>query len=242
MSALSTGPGIYMMKNVRGEVIYVGKAASLRSRVRSYFQERGQPDPKTRELVTHITDFDVIRTDTASEALILENELIKRYQPHYNVRLKDNKTYPYICITAEEWPRVISTRRIIRDGSRYFGPYTSAGSVHKTLDLLNRLFPYRVCDIKITGDAPRPCLYYHMGRCLGPCISATTKEEYGRAIEGVALFLEGRGDELIPEMQARMESLAENLEFERAARIRDELGAIEHVLERQKIVTGKGDD
>jgi excinuclease ABC subunit C len=242
LSALSTGPGVYIMKNVRGEVIYVGKAAALRNRVRSYFQERGQPDPKTRELVSHITDFDVIRTDTASEALILENELIKRYQPYYNVRLKDNKTYPYICITAEEWPRVISTRRIIRDGSRYYGPYTSAGSVHMTLDLLNRLFPYRVCDIKITGDAPRPCLYYHMGRCLGPCISATTKAEYDQAIEGVALFLEGRGEELIPEMQARMESLAENLEFERAAKIRDELSAIEHVLERQKIVTGKGDN
>jgi excinuclease ABC subunit C len=230
------------MKNVRGDVIYVGKAAALRNRVRSYFQERGHSDPKTRELVSHITDFDVIRTDTESEALILENELIKRYQPIYNVRLKDNKTYPYICITNEEWPRVISTRRIIRDGSRYYGPYTSAGSVHKTLDLLNRLFPYRVCDIKITGDAPRPCLYYHMGRCLGPCISATTREEYDRAIEGVALFLEGRGEELIPAMQARMEELAENLEFERAAKIRDELGAIEHVLERQKIVTGKGDD
>jgi excinuclease ABC subunit C len=242
LSALSTGPGVYIMKNIKGDVIYVGKAAALRNRVRSYFQERGHGDPKTRELVSHITDFDVIRTDTASEALILENELIKRYQPYYNVRLKDNKTYPYICITAEEWPRVISTRRIIRDGSRYFGPYTSAGSVHKTLDLLNRLFPYRVCDIKITGDAPRPCLYYHMGRCLGPCISATTKDEYDRAIEGIALFLEGRGEELIPEMQARMESLAENLEFERAAKIRDELSAIEHVLERQKIVTGKGDN
>jgi len=242
LAALSTGPGVYIMKNVRGDVIYVGKAAALRNRVRSYFQERGHSDPKTRELVSHIADFDVIRTDTESEALILENELIKRYQPHYNVRLKDNKTYPYICITNEEWPRVISTRRIIRDGSRYYGPYTSAGSVHKTLDLLNRLFPYRVCDIKITGDAPRPCLYYHMGRCLGPCISATTKAEYDRAIEGVALFLEGRGEELIPAMQARMEELAENLEFERAAKIRDELGAIEHVLERQKIVTGKGDD
>jgi excinuclease ABC subunit C len=242
LAALSTGPGVYIMKNVRGDVIYVGKAAALRNRVRSYFQERGHSDPKTRELVSHITDFDVIRTDTESEALILENELIKRYQPIFNVRLKDNKTYPYICITNEEWPRVISTRRIIRDGSRYYGPYTSAGSVHKTLDLLNRLFPYRVCDIKITGDAPRPCLYYHMGRCLGPCISATTKEEYDRAIEGVALFLEGRGEELIPAMQARMEDLAENLEFERAAKIRDELSAIEHVLERQKIVTGKGDD
>jgi excinuclease ABC subunit C len=240
LAALSTGPGVYMMKNKMGEVIYVGKAASLRTRVRSYFQERGHADPKTRELVANIADFDVIRTDTASEALILENELIKRHQPRFNVMLKDGKTYPYICITNEEWPRVISTRRIIRDGSRYFGPYTSAGSVHRSLDLLNRLFPYRVCDIRITCDAPRPCLYYHMGRCLGPCIGATSREEYMRAVDGVALFLEGRGEELLPEMQARMEALSENLEFERAAKVRDEIAAIEHVLERQKIVSGKG--
>jgi excinuclease ABC subunit C len=240
LAALSTGPGVYMMKNQAGDVIYVGKAASLRNRVRSYFQERGHGDPKTRELVANIVDFDIIRTDTASEALILENELIKRHQPKFNVMLKDGKTYPYICITNEEWPRVISTRRIIRDGSRYYGPYTSAGSVHRSLDLLNRLFPYRVCDITITCDAPRPCLYYHMGRCLGPCIGATSREEYMRAVEGVALFLEGRGEELLPQMHARMEELAEDLEFERAAKIRDEISAIEHVLERQKIVSGKG--
>src|SRR5215203_4564155 len=151
LSALSTGPGVYIMKNVRGEVIYVGKAAALRNRVRSYFHERGQPDPKTRELVSHITDFDVIRTDTASEALILENELIKRYLPRYNVMLKDSKTYPYLKITNEEWPRIISTRRIVDDGGRYFGPYTSASSAYRTLNLLNRLFPYRKCEKKITG-------------------------------------------------------------------------------------------
>ncbi|HQX63570.1 MAG TPA: GIY-YIG nuclease family protein, partial [Thermomicrobiales bacterium] len=188
------------MKNVAGDVIYVGKAAALRNRVRSYFQESRPPDPKTRELVSHIVDFDVIRTDTASEALILENELIKRYQPRYNVRLKDNKTYPYIKITNEEWPRVIATRRIVQDGGRYFGPYTSAGSVHRTLDLLNRLFPYRPCDIVITGDAPRPCLYFHMGRCLGPCIGAADPKEYAAAVDGAALFLQGRGEELVPEL------------------------------------------
>lgn len=242
LSALSTDPGVYLMKNAAGDVIYVGKAASLRSRVRSYFQESRHPDPKTRELVSHIVDFDVIRTDTASEALILENELIKRYQPRYNVRLKDNKTYPYIKITNEEWPRVISTRRIVQDGGRYFGPYTSAGSVHRTLDLLNRLFPYRPCDITITGDASRPCLYFHMGRCLGPCIGAASPEEYAAAIEGAALFLQGRGEDLLPEMRARMERAAGDLDFERAAKLRDEISAIEHVLERQKIVSSKGDD
>ncbi len=242
LSALSTGPGVYLMKNAAGDVIYVGKAASLRSRVRSYFQGSRLPDPKTRELVSQIADFDVIRTDTASEALILENELIKRYQPRYNVRLKDNKTYPYIKITNEEWPRVISTRRIVHDGGRYFGPYTSAGSVHRTLDLLNRLFPYRPCDITITGDAPRPCLYFHMGRCLGPCIGAADPREYDAAIEGAALFLQGRGEELVPDLRQRMEQAAEDLDFERAAKLRDEISAIEHVLERQKIVSGKGDD
>lgn len=242
LAALATGPGVYLMKNSANEVIYVGKAASLRTRVRSYFQSRGQVDPKTRELVSQIADFDVIRTDTPAEALILENELIKRHQPRFNVRLKDGKTYPYICITNEDWPRVISTRRLIRDGSRYYGPYTSASSVHRTLDLMNRLFPYRACDIPITGTASRPCLYYHMGRCLGPCIGAVTREEYLRAIDGAALFLEGRGEDLLPEMRARMEAFAEDLEFEKAAKLRDEIGAIEHVLERQKIVSEKGQD
>lgn len=241
LSALAAQPGVYLFKNQRGEVIYVGKAASLRNRVRSYFSGTHR-DPKTRELVAHITDFDIIRTDTASEALILENELIKRYQPHYNVMLKDGKTYPYIRITNEPWPRVISTRRIVNDGSQYFGPFTSAGSVHTTLNLLKRLFPYRPCDIEITGDADRPCLYYHIGRCLGPCISATTHEDYMRVIEGVSLFLNGRGEEMLPAMRAEMEAHAENLEFERAAKLRDEISAIEHVLERQKIVTARGND
>jgi excinuclease ABC subunit C len=240
LSALAAEPGVYLFKNQYGGVLYVGKAASLRNRVRSYFQSGRHPDPKTRELVSQIVDFEVIRTDTAAEALILENELIKRYQPKYNVMLKDGKTYPYIRITNEEWPRVISTRKIIRDGSRYFGPFTSASSVNVTLDLLNRVFPYRPCDIKITGDAPRPCLYYHIGRCLGPCIGAANHADYLAAIEGVALFLEGRGEELVPALRSQMDEAAEALDFERAARLRDEIKAVEHVLERQKIVSGKG--
>jgi excinuclease ABC subunit C len=240
LAALAAAPGVYIFKNEYGGVLYVGKASSLRSRVRSYFQSSRHPDPKTRELVSQIADFEVIRTDTASEALILENELIKRYQPKYNVMLKDGKTYPYIRITNEEWPRVLSTRKIVNDGSRYYGPFTSASSVHTTLDLLKRLFPYRACDIKITEDAPRPCLYYHIGRCLGPCIGAADRAEYRNVVDAVALFLEGRGEELVPAMQAEMESAAEALDFERAARLRDEIKAVEHVLERQKIVSGKG--
>lgn len=242
LAALATEPGVYLLKNQHGGVLYVGKAASLRSRVRSYFQSGWIADRKTRELVAQVTDFDVIRTDTATEALILENELIKRYLPKYNVMLKDGKSYPYIRITNEEWPRVISTRKIVKDGSRYYGPYTSASSVNVTLDLLNRVFPYRPCDIKITGDAPRPCLYYHMGRCLGPCIGSANQADYQAAIEGVALFLDGRGDELVPAMHEQMDAAAEALDFERAARLRDEIKAVEHVLQRQKIVSGKGFD
>lgn len=242
LAALSAAPGVYSFKNQYGGVLYVGKASSLRNRVRSYFQDSRNLDPKTRELVEQITDFETIRTDTASEALILENELIKRYLPKYNIMLKDGKSYPYIRITNEEWPRVFSTRNIIQDGSRYYGPYTSASSVHTTLDLLKRLFPYRACDIKITEDAPRACLYYHIGRCLGPCIGVAARSEYAKAVEGVALFLEGRGEELVPTMQAEMDCASEALDFERAARLRDEIKAVQHVLERQKIVSGKGYD
>src|SRR5688572_5858294 len=200
LSALAAAPGVCLMKDVRGKVIYVGKAVVLRNRVRSYFQSSRGMDPKTRELVSHIVDFEVIRTDSEVEALILENELIKKYQPKYNVMLKDSKTYPYLKITHEEWPRVISTRRILDDGGRYFGPYTSAGSAYKTLNLLNRLFPYRKCEKKITGH-DEVCLYYHMHQCLAPCISATDHESYRQAIESAALFLNGRGDEILAPLE-----------------------------------------
>jgi excinuclease ABC subunit C len=239
LDALGAEPGVYLMKNQYGGVIYVGKAASLRSRVRSYFGTKRGMDHKTRELVSHISDFEVIRTDTASEALILENELIKRYQPKYNVMLRDDKSYPYIRITNEPFPRVISTRRVVNDGSRYFGPFTSAASVNRTLDSLNKLFPYRLCDIEITGESERPCLYYHIGRCNGPCIGAADKNEYGQVIQNVQFFLEGRSDEFLPELREQMERAAEALDFEQAARLRDEIKAIEHVLERQKIASSK---
>jgi len=239
LAALEPAPGVYLMKDAEGRVIYIGKATSLRARVRSYFGSRSGMDGKTRELVEHIADFDVIRTDTPSEALILENELIKRYRPRYNIMLRDDKTYPFIRVTAEPYPRVIATRRVVQDGSRYFGPYPSAGAVHRTLELLKRLFPYRACDIEITGDAPRPCLYYHISRCVGPCIGAVSQEEYRQVIENVVLFLQGRGEDLIPKLRSQMEEASERLDFERAARLRDEIRAIEHVLQHQKIVTGR---
>lgn len=239
LSALAQAPGVYLMKDAEGTIIYVGKAIALRNRVRSYFQSQRHKDPKTRELVSHITDFDVIRTDTATEALILENELIKKYQPKYNVMLKDSKTYPYIRITNEEWPRVISTRLIVKDGSRYFGPYTSAGSAYKTINLLNRLFPYRKCDKKITGHDDL-CLYYHMHQCTAPCISAVDHETYMKAVNSAALFLSGRGEEIVGDLQAEMEQASEAWNFERAGEIRDRLQAVTHVLERQKIVSAQG--
>ena len=241
LAALEPAPGVYLMKDAQGRVIYVGKATSLRARVRSYFGSRAGMDGKTRELVEHIADFEVIRTDTPSEALILENELIKRYRPRYNIMLRDDKTYPFIRVTNEPYPRVIATRRIVQDGSRYFGPYPSAGAVHRTLELLKRLFPYRACDIEITGNAPRPCLYYHIGRCVGPCIGAVSQEEYQQVIENVVLFLQGRGEDLIPNLRRQMEEAAERLDFERAARLRDEIKAIEHVLQHQKIITGRNE-
>ncbi len=239
LGALPTAPGVYLMKDVRGDVIYVGKAIALRNRARSYFQSNRGMDPKTRELVSHIVDFEVIRTDTATEALILENELIKKLQPKYNVMLKDSKTYPYLKITDEEWPRIIATRRIVDDGGRYFGPYTSAGSAYKTLNLLNRLFPYRKCEKKITGH-DEVCLYYHMHQCLAPCIAAVDRETYLASIERAALFLSGRGEEILAPLEEEMNQAADAWNFERAAELRDRVTAVKHVLERQKVVSPNG--
>lgn len=239
LASLATRPGVYLMKDVDGTVIYVGKAISLRNRVRSYFQSQRHKDPKTRELVSHIVDFDVIRTDTATEALILENNLIKKYLPKYNIMLKDSKTYPYIRITNEEWPRVISTRLVVQDGSQYFGPYTSAGAAYKTINLMNRIFPYRKCDKKITGH-DEVCLYYHMHQCTAPCISAVSRDEYMKAIDATAKFLGGKGDEIVKDIEQEMLAAADDLNFERAAELRDRLQAVNHVLERQKIVIDTG--
>jgi excinuclease ABC subunit C len=239
LAALPTEPGVYLMKNADGKVIYVGKAIALRNRVRSYFQSTRGQTPKTRELVAHIADWEVIRTDTPAEALILENELIKRYLPKYNVMLKDSKTYPYLKITDEAWPRIISTRRVQADGGKYFGPYTSAGNAYRTLNLLNRLFPYRKCEKKITGNDD-VCLYYHIHQCTAPCISAVDRDTYMHAIDGAALFLSGRGDEILGPLEEEMQQASDAWNFERAADVRDRINAVKHVLERQKIVSANG--
>jgi len=239
LAALPTQPGVYIMRNASGDVIYVGKALALRNRIRSYFQSPRGHDPKTRELVNNITDFEVIRTDSAHEALILENELIKRYLPKYNILLKDNSSYPYLKITNEEWPRVISTRRIVKDGGRYYGPYTSAGKAYETLALLNRLFPYRKCEQKITGNE-QVCLYYHLKQCTAPCIGAVDHEEYMASIDATALFLNGRGDEILMPLEEEMQQASDGWNFERAAELRDRIQAVRHVLERQKVVSVNG--
>jgi excinuclease ABC subunit C len=241
LRALAPAPGVYLMRDAQSNVIYVGKAMRLRDRVRSYFQSTRIGDAKTRELVRHITDFEVIRTDTPTEALILENELIKRYQPRYNVMLKDSKTYPYLKITDEEWPRIVSTRRVVSDGGRYFGPYTSAGSAYRTLNLLNRLFPYRKCDKRITGH-DEVCLYYHLHQCSAPCISLVDRETYMQAIEGAAKFLNGQAEEIVHTLDEEMAQAADAWNFERAAELRDRINAINHVLERQKIVSPNRDN
>ncbi len=215
-------PGVYLFKDGRGRLLYVGKAESLRDRVRSYFGAPRSLTAKTRELVARIADFEVVRTDTEAEALILENELIKRHQPKYNILLKDDKTYPYLKITNEEWPTIVSTRTVLKDGARYFGPFAEARASYSTLKVLHRTFPYRKPNApcknkKLTGDWARPCQYYHMRQCLGPCIGAASREAYDAALDGAARFLQGRNEELLAERRARMEQAAEALDLEVAA-------------------------
>src|SRR3954469_11266795 len=193
LDALPTTPGVYIMRDSGNTIIYVGKAVNLRNRVRSYFGSLSGAAPQVGRMVSHIAAFEYIVTDRELEALILENQLIKKHQPHYNVRLKDDKTYPYIRVTVnEEWPRVQYTRRLEEDGARYFGPYANSGAANSTLDLLNKLFPYRTCDLVIDGKMPRPCLQYYMHRCLAPCAGLAERKAYGRAIDSVILFLDGK--------------------------------------------------
>ena len=236
-------PGVYLMRDADGAVIYVGKAVDLRSRVRSYFQPSSWENAKVRAIVSEVADLEFIVTDSELEALILEANLIKQHRPRYNVRLKDDKRYPYIKITwADPYPKVLITRRMEQDGSRYFGPFTSSSAVHQTLDLLRKSFPYLTCNRDITGQDRRPCLYYDIKLCLGPCIGAATQDEYRAMIQGLARFLEGRSEEVIADLEKRMQTAADELDFERAASLRDQLRAVQLVVRRQKIVSSVGID
>lgn len=241
LNALPSKPGVYLMKNDAGEIIYVGKAVSLKNRVKSYFQNKKHDSAKTRALVKNIADLEYIITDNELEALILECNLIKEHRPKYNISLKDDKTYPYLKITTEEFPRVIVTRKVYKDGAKYYGPYTSATSLRETVELLKKLFPFRSCNQKVfTND--RPCLNAHIKRCLAPCVGRITREQYGEIIKQVELFLEGKQEHLIIRLEKEMDQAALNLEFEEAARLRDQINSIKQIIEKQKIVSGGNED
>ena len=243
LDSLPAKPGVYLMQDVAGKVIYVGKAINLRNRVRSYFHASSGQTGKVRRLVAHIDDFEFIVTASELEALILECNLIKKHRPRFNVRLKDDKRYPYIKITVQDdYPRIYTVRRMLGDGARYFGPYTSSKAVHQTMELLRKLFPYLTCKREITGQDERPCLYYHIGRCAGPCIGAVSKEEYRGLIHQVILFLEGRQERIIAKLRQEMEAAAQQWSYERAAALRDQIEALETVIEKQKVVFAAGND
>lgn len=238
LDTLPLKPGCYIMKNAAGQVIYIGKAINLRNRVRSYFQERTDKDLKTSRLVSQINDLEWIVVGSELEALILEMNLIKKHRPRFNVRLKDDKRYPYIKIhLADAFPKVTVTRQMVKDGSRYFGPYTSVWAVHQTLDLLRHIFPYLTCDREITGKDPRPCLYYDIKLCSGPCIGAIDQKGYGQLIMDLCAFLDGHTDPIVSRLQTEMATAAEALNFEKAAQLRDQLQSIERVVEKQKVIT-----
>ncbi len=236
--SLPERPGVYIMRDARGDVIYIGKATRLRDRVRSYFGSSRSLEPKVRALAEVVRVIEHVVTRNEAEALHLEATLVKRHQPIYNVRLKDDKHYPYLKVDVQHpWPRVTITRRVENDGARYFGPYASAGSVRRTLDVVKKLFPWRSCTKEITGTDPRPCLDYYIKRCIAPCTAYCTPQEYAEVINETILFLEGRSDEVRRHVVAEMERASDALDFERAARLRDQAEAIRRVTERQQMAT-----
>jgi len=238
LDTLPHKPGCYIMKDSQGTVIYVGKAINLRHRVRSYFQAGHNQHPRTVQMVSHITDIQWIVVGSELEALILEMNLIKKHRPHYNVRLKDDKRYPYIKVHWNDpFPTVTVTRQLDQDGSRYFGPYTSVWAVHQTLDLLRHIFPYLSCDREITGKDERACLYYDIKLCTAPCIGKIDQAGYRQMMADLCEFLDGRTDKIVVRLRSEMEQAAEDLRFERAAALRDQIKAIETVVERQKVLS-----
>ncbi len=259
LNSLPHKPGIYIMKDAGGAILYVGKAISLYNRVRSYFQESSDLSPKNRSMVAKVEDIEFLVVKNEVEALVLESNYIKEYRPKYNVLMRDDKSYPYIKVAlTEDFPRVYRVRSFHRDGNRYFGPYTNSGAVDATLDLLNKLFAFRTCRYDASTWAPpaqgeppagwkqkllpRPCTQYYIHRCIAPCVAYATREEYDAVIKQVILFLEGKHDEVVKALQEKMQAAAENLNFEEAARIRDRIQAVERVLEKQRIISTEGQD
>src|SRR5256712_1145650 len=259
LNSLPHKPGIYLMKDAQGTILYVGKAISLYHRVRSYFQESTDLSPKNRSMVAKVDDIEFVVVKNEVEALVLESNYIKQYRPRYNVLMRDDKSYPYIKVSlTEDFPRVYRVRSFQRDGNRYFGPYTNSGAVDATLDLLNKLFAFRTCRYDASTWAPpaqgeppagwkqkllpRPCTQYYIHRCIAPCVAYATREEYDAVIKQVILFLEGKHEEVVKTLQEKMHEAAENLNFEEAARMRDRIQAVERVLEKQRIISTEGQD
>src|SRR3982750_1054311 len=238
LKTLPTDAGIYIHKNAAGKIIYVGKAKNLRNRVRSYFHSSRNHDPKTRQLVKLIADFEFIVVDNEVEALVLESNLIKKHKPRFNVFLKDDKSYPHLKLTNEPFPKVVMTRKIVRDGSSYYGPFLPATLARNTLNLINRAFQLRTCEIEIDGKLPRPCLEYHLKRCLGPCVKGLcTQDEYLEAAADVKTLLEGKNKELAKTLEARMWQYSEQGSYELAAKYRDLHRTVLALSETQKMAT-----
>ncbi len=235
-------PGIYQYKDESGKIIYVGKAIKLRNRVRSYFNKQKQHDAKTRALVGKIEDVEVIVTDSEAEALILEDTLIKKHKPRYNINLKDDKSYPYVKVTSEPYPRIFQTRTVVRDGSKYYGPFTKVGDMHRVLDLIHKLFRLRTCNLNITASSilekkHKVCLEFHIKKCDGPCEGLIPFQEYNKYVDYAKSILSGKTRDLELFLRDRMEQLSEEMKFEEAAEARDQLGAIRQFVSKQKVVT-----
>ncbi len=240
LAVLPDKPGVYLMHDATGKVIYVGKAVVLKNRVRSYFRNLASHTPKVKAMVAKIAEIETIVTSSEVEALILECNLIKKYRPRYNISLKDDKTYPYLKVTVqEEYPRLFVTRRLLKDGARYYGPYADAGAMHATVKLLRSMFPLRTCR---SMNPDRPCLNYHIKRCLAPCAGHVSKAEYSNMIKAVCMVLDGRTADLERDLKQRMQAAADNYAFEEAARVRDQLQAVQRLGESQKAVTNSSGD
>jgi excinuclease ABC subunit C len=231
------GPGVYVMRDDKTKVIYVGKASNLRNRLRSYFVTTGQPHPRTAHMVRRVFDFDVLTCSTDQEALLLECTLIKRYRPRYNIRLRDDKNYLYMKVPRKgEFPRVYTVRKVADDGARYFGPFTNAGALRTTMKTLRRIFPYRTCSDE-TFKRGRVCLDYHIKRCAGPCEDLISRDDYHQNLEQISVFMDGRPKELLRSIRGEMTAASDSLEFERAARLRDRASALEKVAQRQEVLS-----
>ena len=236
-------PGVYLLKNRHQRILYVGKAKKLRNRLRSHFKPGKNEEPRHHQLMARVTDFETIVTDSEVEALIMEANFVKEHRPKYNVNLKDDKSFPYLRVTRELYPRIIVTRKIVRDGSRYFGPYTDVGSMRQLMHAIQRIFPIRTCTLKITESSIQKkqhkiCLMYHIGRCRGPCEALISTTDYQWIVEQVVAFIEGKNDHLIQDLEARMQQLAAGRRYEEAAALRDQIQSVSTFYSRQKVVDG----